>query len=214
VYVFVHVECVCQLHYRHGFALLVVNMPTGERFVYAQVLLHILMGVHMVWPYMLLYDINCKFGPHFRSVAAECGSTGLWSAAAAAWGSALEAPLPQFHKHMHSISCANRHAMELTLAAGMGSGEPTEVMNRFLGVAGSVLQYAGKAVRAVWVEVLLQAWRRKKELDLPSLLWRMWSKAYAQRVSFCTENMDLYNKAVDAGVAAELVSGPLTLLPL
>lgn len=184
---------------------MVVNMPTGERFVYAQVLLHLLLAVHLVWPYICYYDINCKFGPHMRGVADVCGRNGWWMAAAAAWGRTLETPLPPFHRHMHSIACSSRHALELIPAAGMGCGEPTEVLNRFLGVAGSVLQYAAKAVRAVWVEVLLLAWRQKKELDLPALLWRMFFKAWAQHQAYCLENAQLFQSALSAGVPSEQV---------
>lgn len=193
---------VCQfpLCRRHGFALLAVNMPTGERFVYAQSLLHILMGVHNVWPFLSFYDINCKFGPHFRAVAQASGSSGLWLPQAAAWGAHMHMPLPPFHKYMHSAECAASHALELVAAAGLGCGEPTEVLNKYLGIAGTVLQYASKPVRALWLEVLLLAWRLKKEQDLPSLLWRMSCKALAQYQMYGREQEELFERGCTAGV--------------
>lgn len=194
---------------RHGFALLVVNMPTGERFVYAQCLLHVLMSVHKVWPYISFYDINCKFGPHFHKVAAECGRAGMWPPELAAWASQLHMPLPPFHKYMHSAACAAQHALELLPAAGLGAGEPTEVLNRYLGIAGTVLQYATKAVRAVWLEVLLLSWRLKKENDLPMLLWRMWCKARVQQASYGDEQEQLWDQAEAEGIDKAQVCGVL-----
>lgn len=167
--------------------------------MYAQYLLHVLMSVHKVWPYISFYDINCRFGPHFRKVAAECGSSGLWPPHLAAWASQLHTPLPPFHKYMHSSACAARHAMELLPAAGLGVGEPTEVLNRYIGIAGTVLQYASKAVRAVWLEVLLLAWQDKKEQDLPMLLWRMWCKACVQQTTYHKEQKQLGREAMRLG---------------
>jgi hypothetical protein len=163
------------------------------------------MSVHKVWPYISFYDINCKFGPHFHKVAAECGRAGMWSHPLASWASELHMPLPPFHRYMHSAACAAQHALDLLPAAGIGVGEPTEVLNRYLGIAGTVLQYATRAVRAVWLEVLLQAWQLKKENDLPKLLWRMWCKARVQQSTSSAEQAQLWKQALDAGADVDEV---------
>lgn len=94
-----------------------------------QCLVHILMRAHNVWPYCIFYDINCRFGLHFRDMAQACGDSGLWPAALAAWGSCLLTPLPPFHKYMHTAKCAQKHTLELHKALGMGAGEPPEPAN-------------------------------------------------------------------------------------
>lgn len=43
-------------------------------------------------------------------------------------------------------------------------------MNRYLGIAGVVLQYAALANRALWLEELFCRWNLRKQADLPRLL--------------------------------------------
>lgn len=46
---------------RHGFLLAALNMATGERWAYATYLMHVLMHEHGILPYVMMYDINCKW---------------------------------------------------------------------------------------------------------------------------------------------------------
>jgi hypothetical protein len=52
----------------------------------------------------------------------------------------MQMPLPPFHAHMHMASCQAQNSLKQVPAGGTGIGEPTEQMNRFLGLAGVVLQ--------------------------------------------------------------------------
>ncbi|WIA23666.1 hypothetical protein OEZ85_000367 [Tetradesmus obliquus] len=140
---------------RHGFILAAVNMPVGERWAYAICLLHILMCVHNVWPFMNLYDINCRWGRHFRQFVEN---TSGWHPALQAWALAMALPLPPFHIKMHSADCAERNSMKTVDGAGRGSGEMHEVCNRYLGQSGQPLQYAAKPIRELWLEALMLAW--------------------------------------------------------
>jgi hypothetical protein len=67
-------------------------------------------------------------------------------------------PLPPFHAHMHMAACQAQNTLSRVPAGGTGIGEPTEQINRFLGLAGVVLQYATLSARALWLEVLFRRW--------------------------------------------------------
>lgn len=153
-------------------------MPVGEKWAYAICLMHILISLHNVWPYISFYDINCKFKAHFRDFAALRSG---WSALLVAWALAMAMPLPPFHVNMHNPECIERNTLKQVDAAGRGAGEPAEIFNRFFGLGGMVLQYASKPVRELWLEVMMQAWRLMKEADLPRLLVSMHSKATMQK---------------------------------
>lgn len=172
-------------------------MPVGEKWAYAICLLHILMSIHNVWPYVSFYDINCKFKAHFRQFA-ELRSG--WSALLVAWALAMAMPLPPFHVNMHNPECIERNTLKHVDAVGRGAGEPAEIFNRYLGLSGMVLQYASKPVRELWLEVMMLAWRSKKEADLPRLLVSMHSKAVLQ------ERLSLEEQSQLAGLALQYVS--------
>lgn len=186
--------------------LMAVNMlGSGERFVFAQCLLHLLMRTHNVWPYGSFYDINCRFGPHFRSASEACGSSGLWPLSLASWGSNLRTPLPPFHRYMHTPACSEKHTLELNAALGMGSGEPTETANGYLGIAGSILQYCRKPVRLIWLEAQIMGWQDKKAEDLPSLLLRTWHKAGLSEERYSKEQIRLGQRALERGALLDEV---------
>eukprot|EP00878_Enallax_costatus_P029652 GHUV01032192.1.p1 GENE.GHUV01032192.1~~GHUV01032192.1.p1 ORF type:complete len:557 (+),score=190.43 GHUV01032192.1:1035-2705(+) len=178
---------------RHGHVLAAVNMPVGEKWAYAICLLHILMCIHNVWPYISFYDINCKWAAHCRDFA---NLRSGWSALLVAWALAMAMPLPPFHINMHNPDCIERHTLKQVDAAGRGAGEPAEVSNRFLGLSGMVLQYASKPVRELWLEVMMLAWRNMKEADLPRLLVSMYSKAVAQERLGLAEQQELTELAL------------------
>lgn len=182
----------CCVHCRHGFLLAAVNMPVGEKWAYAICLLHIVMAIHNVWPFLSLYDIACKWAPHFRQFVSE--SSG-WEAWLRAWALGMPMPLPPFHSHMHSPECAEQNSLKRIAGAGRGNGEPTEIFNRFLGMIGPVLQYASKHVRVTWLSVQIQEWRRKKEEDLPALLVRMLSRARVELAVYLGQQEQLLEEA-------------------
>jgi len=58
--------------------------------------------------------------------------------------------------------CQAENSLKQVPAGGTGIGEPTEQMNRFLGLAGVVLQYTTLAARALWLEVSFRQWNHLK----------------------------------------------------
>lgn len=76
---------------RHGFVLAAVNMKVGEKWAYAICLMHILISIHNVWPFISLYDINCRWGKHFRQFVCELST---WNAWQRAWALAPAAAAP------------------------------------------------------------------------------------------------------------------------
>ena len=111
-----------------------------------------------------------------------------WTEEQKAWAlHKLQMPLPPFHKHMHMASCQVQNGLERVAAGGTGIGEPTEQMNRFMGLAGVVLQYVTLAARALWLEVLFSQWNRRKAKDLPSLLVRAAYRSHAKKAQLVSE---------------------------
>lgn len=167
-------------------------MPVGEKWAYAICLLNILMRIHNVWPFLSLYDINCKWSSHFRQFVSQ-GSG--WLAWLRAWALAMQLPLPPFHINMHSAECAERNSLKRIAGAGRGNGEPTEIFNRYLGLCGAVLQYAAHLVRQIWLEVQMLEWERMKEEDLPGLLVRMLRRAQAEEAVYLEQQQRLLAEA-------------------
>jgi hypothetical protein len=197
---------------RHGFVLAAVNMPVGEKWAYADCLLHILMDIHNVWPFLSLYDINCKWSSHFRQFVSDLSG---WRAWLKTWALAMRLPLPPFHVNMHSAECAERNSLKRIAGAGRGNGEPTEIFNRYLGLSGAVLQYAALHVRELWLEVQMLEWERMKEEDLAALLVRMLRRAQAQEAVYLEQQQRLLADArqkfseeqVSTTVSAEACTG-------
>lgn len=92
-------------------------------------------------------------------------------------------------------SCQALNSLKQVPAGGTGIGEPTEQMNRFLGLAGVVLQYTTLAGRALWLEVLFRQWNLLKYLDLPHLLVRSAYRAHAKKVLLNEEQTEAYKQA-------------------
>ena len=107
-------------------------------------------------------------------------------------------PLPPFHVHMHTASCQAQNALNRVDGGGLGMGEPTEQMNRYLGIAGVVLQYAALANRALWLEVLFRRWNLRKQAGLPRLLVHAGYRAIARRQQQTQEKTERLKQAVQA----------------
>ena len=111
----------------------------------------------------------------------------------------MACPLPPFHVHMHQASCQAKNSLNLVPAGGTGIGEPTEQMNRYLGVAGVVLQYAALASRALWLETLFRNWNLRKSRDLPRLLVDSGFRAEALRQQLSKQQDNLAAQACAVG---------------
>ena len=95
---------------RHGHLMQLMDIQTGERYVYACILLLSLMeaGVplHTLW-----YDINCKFAPYFRGWIARVAEEFQGRVGD------MKFPLPEFHKYAHRY--ASTHFLLLHLAVAL-----------------------------------------------------------------------------------------------
>lgn len=85
---------------RHGFLLVLMDILTGERYIYAILMLCFLMFTSLpggaILPVSVLwYDINCKFGAYLKRWA-----EGLPEPKRQAVMRILT-PLPGFHKYAH-----------------------------------------------------------------------------------------------------------------
>lgn len=135
----------------------------------------------------------CRYKGHFRR----------WVEARSCWTQqqkeyalrVMQMPLPPFHAHMHMASCQAENSLKQVPAGGTGIGEPTEQMNRFLGLAGVVLQYTTLAARALWLEVLFRQWNHLKYQDLPYLLVRSGFRALAKKEQLCEQQTAAFKQA-------------------
>ena len=85
---------------RHGFVLIMMDIMTGERYIYCILMLYALMFTSLpdgaVLPIgVLWYDINCKFGRYLKNWA-----DGL-PEPKRAFMLRILTPLPGFHKYAH-----------------------------------------------------------------------------------------------------------------
>jgi hypothetical protein len=125
-------------------------------------------------------------------------------------------PLPSFHVHMHMAACQAKNSLSRVPAGGTGIGEPTEQMNRFLGLAGVVLQYATLSARALWLEVLFRRWNVRKWRDLPRLLESSGYRAAARKTQLTEQQGDLAKQAaaVAKGVQLPIIAEFLQMVRL
>lgn len=95
----------------HGHLISALDLPTGERYIYAIFLLHrILFGplkerVGILVVRVLWYDINCKFGAHMRRWAQALHLAGKLSADELDAFISILTPLPPFHSNAHRQAC-------------------------------------------------------------------------------------------------------------
>lgn len=85
---------------RHGILLLMMDILTGERYIYCILMLYALifsslpdgaaMPINVLW-----YDINCKFGAYLKKWAADLPEPKRSSMMR------ILTPLPGFHKYAH-----------------------------------------------------------------------------------------------------------------
>jgi len=109
----------------------------------------------------------------------------------------MQMPLPPFHAHMHMASCQAQNSLKQVPAGGTGIGEPTEQMNRFLGLSGVVLQYTTLSARALWLEVLFRQWNHLKWQDLPHLLVRSAFRTLARKEQLSEQQTADFRRARD-----------------
>jgi hypothetical protein len=181
--------------HRHGSVLKAVDMPTGERWSYAIFLLHVLFCEHNIRPYMMMYDINCRFKGHLQNWLQRSSN---WSDEAIAWAMLMHCPLPPFHKHMHNALCQAKNALQFVRFGGKGTGEPTEQYNLGAGPLGVTSQYATLPTRAVLIEVNIAGWNRRKRAGLAEFLVRAFSRASEAR------NLAIEQQRRNIGLALEL----------
>ena len=81
---------------RHSVVAQLLDSSTGERYIYASVMLYMLMVVLSMNIVVVWYDINCKFSIYFLRWAASHPLLGLLLGTRR-----LKFPLPCFHRYSH-----------------------------------------------------------------------------------------------------------------
>lgn len=144
----------------------------------------------------------CRYQAHFQGWVEKHSG---WPLDLQQWAlQRMAMPLPPFHAHMHMAACQAKNTLSRVPAGGTGIGEPTEQMNRFLGLAGVVLQYATLAARALWLEVLFRRWNLRKWRDLPRLLVSSAFRAAARKAQLTEQQAALAGQAVAVAKAQQL----------
>lgn len=84
---------------RHAVVVHLMDITTGERYIYAAIMLYCLLVTYAVSILVVWYDINCKFGGYFARWAK--GIAELQSALSRLPGGLPRFPLPVFHRYSH-----------------------------------------------------------------------------------------------------------------
>ena len=83
---------------RHSIVAHLMDISTGERYVYAAVMLYALMVFYSIPVLFVWYDINCRFCAYFLHWATK--HPALQAALALVTGG-IKFPLPCFHRYSH-----------------------------------------------------------------------------------------------------------------
>ncbi|PSC71951.1 Tcr1 transposon ORF2 [Micractinium conductrix] len=121
---------------RHAIVAHLMDISTGERYIYAAVMLYTLMVCHARLVAVVWYDINCKFGRWFLRWAAAVDALCTLVERAA-----VRFPLPCFHRYSHSASCQERNANVHMPGTALQYHEPNETLWAKLAAHGTTTQY-------------------------------------------------------------------------
>ncbi|PSC76296.1 Tcr1 transposon ORF2 [Micractinium conductrix] len=122
---------------RHSVVAHVMDIGTGERYIYGAIMLYMLMVQHALQVVVVWYDINCKFEPWFKrwAVAKAVLLPVLQCAAAVLF------PLPVWHRYAHSAACQGRNDALYAQGVGRQYHEPAETLWAWLSALGIITQY-------------------------------------------------------------------------
>jgi Kyakuja-Dileera-Zisupton transposase len=153
----------------HGVVLAALNIPVGEKWAYAIVLLLVLLDqntfVHTVW-----YDINCRWSPVFLAWAAYAACTGCIPSWLLQCINLSRFPLPPFHVNMHKAACQRVHGAHVFTDVALGSGEPAEQFWAPLGKLKSTTRYMHHHHRNQRIADQVQDHNHLKDVGLASHL--------------------------------------------
>ena len=94
----------------------------------------------------------------------------------------MQFPLPTWHHYMHNLECQRRNSFRTMVGAGLGCGEPNEILWSRLRKMGLLLQYVSLAFRDAALQRAAVLYNYEKRMDLPNLLGRMFYRAKLKRV--------------------------------
>ncbi|PSC68010.1 Very-long-chain (3R)-3-hydroxyacyl-[acyl-carrier] dehydratase PASTICCINO 2 [Micractinium conductrix] len=154
---------------RHSVVAHVMDIATGERYIYAAIMLYMLMVQHALQVVVVWYDINCKFGPWFKrwAVAKAVLLPVLQCAAAVLF------PLPVWHRYAHSAACQGRNDALYAQGVGRQYHEPAETLWAWLGALGIITQYMTQRNRWGRIERALELWNQRQADRIVPLLCSM-----------------------------------------
>ncbi|PSC68954.1 hypothetical protein C2E20_7492 [Micractinium conductrix] len=133
---------------RHSVVAHVMDIGTGERYIYAAIMLYMLMVQHALQVVVVWYDINCKFGPWFKR-----------------WAVAKAVLLPR--------CLPGRNDALYAQGVGRQYHEPAETLWAWLGALGIITQYMTQRNRWGRIERALQLWNQRQADRIVPLLCSM-----------------------------------------
>lgn len=141
----------------HSNLLFAFNLHGGERWGYGLFCLSEMAskGYNSV---ALNYDINCRFGKGAAAFLELLGRT-----------LPCFLPVPGFHAKMHDSACQSLNRGDRFEGIGLGRGEPTEIMNAYLGRAAQRTRYMLDKTRAIFLSVKARLWNDDKLLRFGKL---------------------------------------------
>eukprot|EP00887_Chlorella_sp_A99_P005668 scaffold1.g5668.t1 len=126
---------------RHSSVALLYDISTGERYIYACIMLYTLMVTCSIPILVVWYDINCRFGAYFLRWATS-------QPALTALNLLIKFPLPIFHRYSHSAACQEVNDGLHIQGTGRQYNEPTETFWAAVGSHGAQTQYMTQRNRA------------------------------------------------------------------
>ncbi|PSC76086.1 serine threonine [Micractinium conductrix] len=171
-----HITAVGVTMCRHSVVAHVMDIGTGERYIYDAIMLYMLMVQHALQVVVVWYDINCKFGPWFKrwAVAKAVLLPVLQCAAAVLF------PLPVWHRYAHRwvpvLGCTGRTCMWRASSRALpmySKHEPAETLWAWLGALGIITQYMTQRNRWGRIERALQLWNQRQADRIVPLLCSM-----------------------------------------
>ncbi|PSC76837.1 Tcr1 transposon ORF2 [Micractinium conductrix] len=171
---------------RHNVVAHLMDIATGERYIYASVLLYVLMVTCHIPVLFVWYDINCRFSAYFRQWA--CKHPMLASLLVYV---GTKFVLPIFHRYSHSAACQQKNDALYHVGAGRQYIEPNETFWAYIGPHGATTQYMTLRNRQGRLERAGQLYNWRQARRIVTLLCDMTAKAVRVRDAADSQLSDL-----------------------
>ena len=127
----------------HGVVHAALNIPVGEKWAYAIVLLCVLLQ-HNTFAHTFYYDINCRWAPVFQEWVRHVATTGLLPEWLCECLGLMRCPLPPFHIKMQKPASQVMNGADKYPDVTLASGELTETFWSGFSKVASTTKYMAK----------------------------------------------------------------------